>query len=270
MEQNQLTPFAFGDNMLRVRMDENGNPWFVAKDVCRVLDITNNRDAVAGLDDDEKITVANSDGNPRAGIPHEMTLISESGLYALVFRSRKPEAKAFSKWVRAEVLPALRKTGSYAMQGGLASRRAALPDDLPPEALSLRPAMRQRLWENALQTARLDGGGSTVAQEWFVRLCRLMTAGGSLGGEDDLVGQFLHECCLRDNDAVHTSEKLWKAFFRWCVKAKGMNRNNIKSLIRFSKELNRRDDIRKIQTRPVTKWLGIRLKPEWNGKLAEQ
>ncbi len=176
MKQNQLTPFAFGDNMLRVHMDENGNPWFVAKDVCRVLDIANNRDAVAGLDDDEKITVANSDANPRAGIPHEMTLISESGLYALVFRSRKPEAKAFSKWIRAEVLPALRKTGSYAMPGGLASRRAALPDDLPPEALSLRPAMRQRLWRDALDSARLENGGLDLAVQWFGKLCRLMAA----------------------------------------------------------------------------------------------
>ena len=50
MEQNQLTPFCFGDNLVRVHMDENGNPWWVAKDVCQVLDIANNRDAVAGLD----------------------------------------------------------------------------------------------------------------------------------------------------------------------------------------------------------------------------
>lgn len=78
-----------------------------------MLGIENSRDAVAALDDDEKITVANPDSNPRAGVPHQLAFISESGLYALIFRSRKPEAKAFSKWVRGEVLPSLRKTGGY-------------------------------------------------------------------------------------------------------------------------------------------------------------
>ena len=101
MKMSNITPFAFGDNLVRSMTDENGNPWFVAKDVCRVLCIENNRDAISTLDEDEKITVANPDGNPRAGIPHQYVLISESGLYALVFRSRKPEAKAFSKWVRS-------------------------------------------------------------------------------------------------------------------------------------------------------------------------
>lgn len=113
----ELVHFAFGDNLVRVHMDENDNPWWVAKDVCRVLDIANNRDAVTGLDEDEKITVANPDGNPRSGIPHEMTLISESGLYALVFRSRKPEARAFSKWVRRKSCPPCAGTGAMKCRG---------------------------------------------------------------------------------------------------------------------------------------------------------
>ena len=69
MKMSNITPFAFGDNLVRSMTDENGNPWFVAKDVCRVLCIENNRDAISTLDEDEKITVANPDGNPRAGIP---------------------------------------------------------------------------------------------------------------------------------------------------------------------------------------------------------
>ncbi len=216
MEQNQLVPFAFGDNLVRVRMDENSNPWFVAKDVCRVLDIANNRDAVTGLDDDEKITVANPDGNPRAGIPHEMTLISESGLYALVFRSRKPEVRAFSKWVRAEVLPALRKTGAYAISGGVASRRAALPDDLPPEALSLRPAMRQRLWRDALDTARLEGNGLDVALEWFGKLCRLMAAQPPAPDtRAQMVRDFVAACCVTVPGASVKASVLYEAMRRW-------------------------------------------------------
>lgn len=107
-----LTTFDFNDEPVRTMLRDE-HPWFVAADVCRVLEIANPRDAIVTLDEDEKITVANADGNPRAGIPHSFNLISESGLYALVFKSRKPEAKTFRKWVTAEVLPALRKTGKY-------------------------------------------------------------------------------------------------------------------------------------------------------------
>ena len=107
-----LTTFDFNEAPVRVMLRDE-QPWFVAADVCRVLEIANSRDAVSGLDEDEKITVANTDGNPRAGIPHQIGLVSESGLYALVFKSRKPEAKKFRKWVTAEVLPAIRQTGRY-------------------------------------------------------------------------------------------------------------------------------------------------------------
>lgn len=91
-------------------------PLFGATETCRILGIENSRDAVSSLDSDEKITVVNPDGNPRAGIPHQFTAITESGLYALIFKSRKPEARAFRKWVTDEVLPSIRKTGSYSVQ----------------------------------------------------------------------------------------------------------------------------------------------------------
>jgi prophage antirepressor-like protein len=107
-----LATFDFNEAPVRVMMRDE-QPWFVAADVCRVLEIQNPTDAVKGLDEDETITLANSEGNPRAGIPHSFRMISESGLYALVFKSRKPEAKTFRKWVTAEVLPALRQTGKY-------------------------------------------------------------------------------------------------------------------------------------------------------------
>ena len=79
-----------------------------------MLEIANSRDAVAGLDEDERGSVAITDGtSPKGGNPNH-AIISESGLYALVFKSRKPEAKAFRRWVTSEVLPAIRKTGKYA------------------------------------------------------------------------------------------------------------------------------------------------------------
>ncbi len=102
----------FGSVRVVMRDDE---PWFVAKDVCSCLELDNVSEAINGLDEDEKITLSNPDGNPRAGIPLSFNIISEAGMYSLVLRSRKPEAKDFKRWVTHEVLPSIRKTGSYSM-----------------------------------------------------------------------------------------------------------------------------------------------------------
>lgn len=107
-----IIPFAFDDSLVRIHNDEDGKPWFVAKDVCAILGIQNPSDTVSKvLDDDERgiDTIYTPSGD------QEMLVVSESGLYSLVFRSRKPEAKRFRKWVTAEVLPALRETGGYNM-----------------------------------------------------------------------------------------------------------------------------------------------------------
>ncbi len=87
----------------------DNEPWFVAKDVCEVLEISNSRGAISSLDDDEK-GVANTD---TLGGKQEMSIINESGLYSLVLRSRKPEAKIFRKWITSEVIPSIRKNEVY-------------------------------------------------------------------------------------------------------------------------------------------------------------
>lgn len=96
-----------GKQVRTVLIDER--PWFVAKDVCDVLTLTNPTEAVRALDDDEKSTLRISEGGPEANI------ISEAGLYSLIIRSNKPEARAFKRWVTHEILPAIRKTGSYSL-----------------------------------------------------------------------------------------------------------------------------------------------------------
>lgn len=99
----------------------NGEPWFVAKDVCQALLIKNSRDAVSNLDEDEISDVVLTDTRSKNGATQRRTVttVNESGLYGLIIQSRKPEAKPFRKWVTKEVLPALRKTGIYAAQGSL-------------------------------------------------------------------------------------------------------------------------------------------------------
>jgi len=92
-------------------MLRDGEPWFVAKDVCDVLGIANSRDAVARLDEDEK-GVGISD---TLGGKQEVSIVNEFGLHQLILRSNKPEAKQFKRWITHEVLPALRKQGYYSM-----------------------------------------------------------------------------------------------------------------------------------------------------------
>lgn len=94
---------------IRALLSEGGDPMFVAKDVCAALEIKNSRDALARLDDDEKGVVLTD----TPGGEQQMQAVNEAGLYVLVLGSRKPEAKAFKRWVTHEVLPALRRDGGY-------------------------------------------------------------------------------------------------------------------------------------------------------------
>lgn len=88
-----------------------GEPWFVLKDICDALGIANQGNVSARLEDDEKgIHLADTLGGKQ-----EVTIINESGLYSVILRSDKPEAKRFKKWVTSEVLPAIRKTGRYSV-----------------------------------------------------------------------------------------------------------------------------------------------------------
>ena len=99
----------FGE--IRTALIEN-KPWFVAVDVCRALEIGNSSQAISRLDADEKmITLISNEGNKR-GNPN-MTVVNEPGLYTLILSSRKPEAKAFKRWITHDVIPMIRKTGCY-------------------------------------------------------------------------------------------------------------------------------------------------------------
>lgn len=101
---------------------QDGEPWFVAKDVCEALELDNVSRAVERLDDDEKgITSIHTLGGEQ-----DMLTVNEPGLYTLILGSRKPEAKAFKRWVTHEVLPAIRKTGRYAAPGTMTNALAEM------------------------------------------------------------------------------------------------------------------------------------------------
>lgn len=106
---NELTLFEKGNWRIRA-IWRDGQAFFIAKDVCDMLDVVNSRDALARLDEDEKGVVLTD----TLGGEQEMSAVTEAGLYALVLGSRKPEAAAFKRWITHDVLPSIRKHGMYA------------------------------------------------------------------------------------------------------------------------------------------------------------
>lgn len=105
---NAIVPFAFDDHLVRA-VDVAGDPWFVGLDVCRVLEVSDHHQALGRLDDDERGTYI----VPTPSGDQNMIVISEAGVYRLIFTSRKAAAEAFKRWLAHEVLPALRKNGVY-------------------------------------------------------------------------------------------------------------------------------------------------------------
>ena len=115
MNENEVQVWNYeGAEVRTVQID--GEPWFVLTDVCRELEISNSRMAADRLENDELMSVKLTSGGQR----REMTIVNESGLYTVILRSDKPQAKPFRKWVTSEVLPSIRKHGSYSVQSQFA------------------------------------------------------------------------------------------------------------------------------------------------------
>ena len=106
---SDLIPFQYEGRQVRT-IDKDGEPWFVLRDVCEILELTNSRMVADRLDGDEVSQTYIADA---LGRQQETTIINESGLYNVILRSDKPEAKQFRKWVTSEVLPTIRKHGAY-------------------------------------------------------------------------------------------------------------------------------------------------------------
>lgn len=112
---NQLSPFNFENKTVSVVTDDAGSPWFFATEICDVLGFANPWDAVRRHVDDDDL--AKREVIDAMGRKQMANVMNESGMYALIFGSTKPEAKRFKRWVTSEVLPSIRKTGSYRSPG---------------------------------------------------------------------------------------------------------------------------------------------------------
>lgn len=149
--------FVFEDHLVRV-VDQNGEPWFVGKDICAALALKNHNDALSSLDADEK-GVATTDPlqqSARGGGAQETVIVSEPGVYRLVFRSRKEEAERFKRWLAHEVLPQIRRTGRFDPDTGRATPPALFEIDVQHAPLSAKV-------EYLRMVSRLRGREAAVA-----------------------------------------------------------------------------------------------------------
>lgn len=154
MASANVVPLAFEENLVRV-IKPNGEPWFVGKDVCQVLEIRDHHQALERLDEDERggYTVPTPQGE------QTVICVSEPGVYRLIFSSRKPQAERFKRWLAHEVLPALRKTGFYGAARADADPLAEFPTE--DRALSEHLAKIATLRE-----CRLIHGPRAAARLW--------------------------------------------------------------------------------------------------------
>jgi prophage antirepressor-like protein len=167
-----LRLFEFEGSDIRV-IDRNGNPWFVLVDVCRVLHIVNASQAADRLDDDEQATLSKTEAgnfNDLGSVGDMPTIINEPGLYRLVMRSNKPEAKRFQKWVTGTVLPSIRKHGGYIAGQETKSNAEILADGLrAAESIILEREARVSSLEADYRKLKLEsivdlaGAGTVIA-----------------------------------------------------------------------------------------------------------
>lgn len=157
--QNRL--FDFDNHQLNVVINEANEPLFIAKDICDILDLKNPTQAMNQLDDDEKLTYVLD----RSGQKRTVNLLTESGLYSLVLRSNKPEAKKFKKWITSEVLPSIRKHGAYITENKL-DELLGNPDLIISLATQLKEERSEKerlLNQNQLQSEHIKLSAPKIA-----------------------------------------------------------------------------------------------------------
>ncbi|WP_068312784.1 BRO-N domain-containing protein [Polycladidibacter hongkongensis] len=210
---NALTNFGFEDHLVRV-IELDGEPWFVGKDVCRCLELGNPRSSLALLGEDER--GVHTVDTPSA--KQEMVIINEFGLYRLIFQSRKPAAERFKRWLAHEVLPSIRKTGSYTASDAPQAEQASSFATSGPELNHLQDiATKARLVELTLKLSGRQSArglwrdlGLPVANGFYDE----GPAGGVVEQLMPHVQAFIEEACEIGRDEVR-AQVLFEAYCRY-------------------------------------------------------
>jgi anti-repressor protein len=176
---SEITTFNFNAAEVRT-LTIDGEPWFVAADACRILEIGNPTQALTRLDDDERTLISNEGRGINA--------VSESGLYALILGSRKPEAKAFKRWVTHEVLPAIRRTGSYAAKPALPQTYADALRELAA-TVEAREALEAKVASDAPKVLFADSVATSETTILVGDLAKILRGNGVDVGANRLFAQ---------------------------------------------------------------------------------
>lgn len=204
---NAIQPFAFEDKLVRTLLDEQGEPWFVAKDVALALGYQWNGAArIAHVPEEwRRVTSVVT----LRGDAQDMQILSEQGLYFFVARSDKPAALPFQRWLAGEVLPSLRRTGSYA----LTEQDKAVGPQVPAWLGALTRVQRLHCLRLAVQARQQEEPGNV--EEIFLRFCGYLAL-PEQGTEDVSLDSFVRTCCRQDEGGSLSAVDLYRAFAASC------------------------------------------------------
>ena len=203
---NAIQPFAFEDHLVRTIMDDGGEPWFVAKDVALALGYQwNGFKNIQHVPEEWRLveSVSTSFGEKQTWF------LSEQGLYFFVARSDKPAALPFQRWLAGEVLPSLRRTGSYA----LTEQDKAVGPQVPAWLGALTRVQRLHCLRLAVQARQQEEPGNV--EEIFLRFCGYLAL-PEQGTEDVSLDSFVRTCCRQDEGGSLSAVDLYRAFAAWC------------------------------------------------------
>lgn len=201
---NALNVFTYTDQQVRTVLID-GEPWFVAADVCKALGLGNGRDAVGRLDEDG---VGNADIIDSMGRTQSARVINESGLYELIFQSRVPGAKAFKRWVTHEVLPTIRRTGQY---GGVAELPRSFAD-------ALELAAKQQRAIEAAEAQRILDAPKVESFDAFMDADGQFTMEAAAKSLTDVTGGMGRNklmAWLRDNRILMSTNTPYQQYAHW-------------------------------------------------------
>lgn len=252
---NQIMPFAFGDNLVRTILDENNELWFVAKDVALALGYQwNGASRISHVPEEWRGVY--SVQTPSA--EQEMLTLSEQGLYFFVARSDKPAALPFQKWLAGEVLPQLRRTGSYAIHQDLSPD--SMLDDLMPSLTN-----KERLLCLRMATQLLLAGKSVAElRTAFLQLCCLLHPApqqvdlSDMDNLDDLLNSFIYQCVVEERGRRLKGREFYEAFCHWCANNGHTGTYSIRAV---SGAIQRMGLLRLQQVRPCIVYADVRLRP---------
>ena len=199
-------------------INQNGEPWFAATDVCHALDVGNPSQAISRLDDDEKCATLISNEGAASG-KSQMSFVSESGLYSLVLGSRKPEARAFKRWITHEVIPSIRKHGMYATPGTV-EQILNDPDTMirilqeMKEERSRRIQAEEKIALDAPKVLFADCVSQADTDILVGELAKLLKQNGMDIGQNRLYDRLRNEGYIMKNSTIPTQRAMELGLFR--------------------------------------------------------